>query len=255
LDTRDARPPLNAKPAEPSPLIRILVVALQPVACHGLSALVGAQSDFLVVGNASNTKASLQLAREHRAEVLLVDSSVLGCLGPHLIRELITDSPVPSYRIIVLTDPLENADIVRLFRSGAHGVVLKESPVDVIFKCIRKVHAGEAWIGRSVMADVVEALASSRDSDECGRTSDLRLTPREAEVLKLLVEGETNKSIAERLSVCEYTVKHHLTNIFDKTGASNRLELALFSIHHGWTSSAHTSQLKNGRQKNSGGRT
>jgi two-component system, NarL family, nitrate/nitrite response regulator NarL len=231
--------PLNAElPELVAPLgrISILVTSHHPVVCGGLGALVGAQPDFRVIGEASNAVAALRLARELRPEIILIDLIDLPLSGvshADLIRDLSGSAQLRTCRIIVLTGAIQKMEVVRLLRSGARGIVLKDSPVELVFKCIRTVRAGEVWISRGMMADVVQALASSTDDEEPSITRDFRLTRRERDILKLVLDAETNKGIAERLSVTEDTVKHHLTNIFDKTGASNRLELALFAVHHG----------------------
>jgi two-component system, NarL family, nitrate/nitrite response regulator NarL len=193
---------------------------------------MGAQPDFRVVGEAFNSEAALRLARELRPEIILIDLAVFGVSQADLIRDLSGGTQLCTCRIIVLTGAIQKMDVVRLLRSGARGIVLKDSPVEMVFKCIRTVHAGEVWISRGMMTAVVQALASSRDDEECSLPRDFGLTRRERQIVKLVLDAETNKGIAERLSVTEDTVKHHLTNIFDKTGASNRLELALFAVHH-----------------------
>ena len=102
--------------------------------------------------------------------------------------------------------------------------------MDLLFKSIRCVFRGELWLGRDAMVDVVQALSFLRS--QRNQSPAEGLTAREREVVTLVVSGYTNKDIARTLSICHDTVKRHLTNIFDKTGVSNRLELALFAIHH-----------------------
>jgi DNA-binding NarL/FixJ family response regulator len=118
--------------------------------------------------------------------------------------------------------------------------VLKDAASGLLFRSIRCVHRGEVWVGRETMAEVLALLAASTHAPQAASTDapgeeesrGPRLTRREGDVLRLVVAGETNKGIASQLSIGEDTVKHHLTSIFDKTGASNRLELALFALHH-----------------------
>jgi DNA-binding NarL/FixJ family response regulator len=118
-----------------------------------------------------------------------------------------------------------------VLQQGARGVVLKHAPMELVYKSIRKVHEGEVWIDRETIGAVVDTLVAS-ESQPDPPSRRFGLTPRECDVLRLVIEGDSNKSIAVRLSVGEDTVKHHLTSIFDKTGVSNRLELALFALHH-----------------------
>ena len=119
-----------------------------------------------------------------------------------------------------------------LLQLGIRGIVPKDSPVELIFKSIRKVSDGELWVDRETMGDIMEALAMPRDPQTEAPRRSSSVTHREREVLTLVVQGQTNKRIAKRLRMAEDTVKHHLTSIFGKTGTANRLELALFAMRH-----------------------
>jgi DNA-binding NarL/FixJ family response regulator len=91
---------------------------------------------------------------------------------------------------------------------------------------------GQYWLGRESVNDMVETLRQLMLADEQGRKPQFGLTKRELDVVGAIVTGSSNKDVARKFSISEDTVKHHLTNIFDKTGVSNRLELALFAVHH-----------------------
>jgi two-component system, NarL family, nitrate/nitrite response regulator NarL len=133
----------------------------------------------------------------------------------------------------VLTAAIEKPEIVKALQLGAAGVVLKASATQLLFQGIRSVMAGEQWIGAQPVPDLVDALRTSDGGPETGTGRPrFGLTRRELEVTAAVVGGLTNREIAKRFSLSEDTVKHHLTNIFDKVGASNRLELALFAVHH-----------------------
>jgi DNA-binding NarL/FixJ family response regulator len=154
-----------------------------------------------------------------------------GVTGMDALAELASSStPV---RTIVLTAAIEKPDIVKALQLGAAGVVLKASATDLLFKGIRSVMAGQHWIGRESVSDLVQALRGYMGSPaEKPAQQRFGLTPRELEITGSVVAGFSNKEIARKFSLSEDTVKHHLTNIFDKVGASNRLELALFAVHH-----------------------
>ena len=135
-------------------------------------------------------------------------------------------------RVIFVTAAIERADIVVALRLGARGIVTKASASEVLWKCIRAVMGGEYWVGRNRVTDLENAL---REVAEPARGVVRRLfglTPRELEMIAAILAGFTNIDIAARFGISEKTVKHHLTNIFDKLGVSNRLELALFALHH-----------------------
>src|SRR5262249_14569874 len=113
------------------------------------------------------------------------------------------------------------------------GVVLKQASSARLFSGIRTVAEGEMSIGDDTMSEILQAITPVPSGRHADAPKDLRLTPREQEIVRLVVQGFTNREIAGKLGVGEDTIKHHLTNVFDKTGVPNRLELALFSIHHG----------------------
>jgi DNA-binding NarL/FixJ family response regulator len=154
-----------------------------------------------------------------------------GVSGMEALAELAA-APTPV-RTIMLTAAIEKAEIVKALQLGAAGVVLKSSSTDLLFKSIRSVMAGQHWIGRDAVSDLVQALrAQIGTAPEKPARERFGLTRREIEITSSVVAGLSNREIAVKLSLSEDTVKHHLTNIFNKMGASNRLELALFAVHH-----------------------
>lgn len=246
LNVRAAQP-AKAQPKRATDLsrrIRILIAGEHPFAREGLRALLAAQSDLLVVGGASDITEIVQLVADLKPDILMLDLSVSGHSALDVMRELndrshrvvgtaaANSSVELSCRTIIVAPAVEKGHVANLLRLGVRGLVPARSPTELIFKCIRKVHDGELWVGRTMLADVFSVLAASSEENVQRLNSDFGLTPREREILRHIVAGHSNKAIADRLSVGEDTVKHHLTNIFDKTGASNRLELAVFALHH-----------------------
>jgi len=122
--------------------------------------------------------------------------------------------------------------VLRCLRAGARGYVLKESAEGELIAAIRAVMAGEYWVGPSRVSDLATALRGLADPPSGIARKQFGLTPRELEIIGVILGGFSNNEIALRFSISEKTVKHHLTNIFDKLGVSNRLELALFALHH-----------------------
>ena len=141
---------------------------------------------------------------------------------------------------ILLTADLHGDQLVEAVRLGVRGVVSKDAPRELILKAIRSVLAGQYWLGREEVADVVQSLVRT-GPDSSGRhlrAAGLPLTPREREVVNAVVQGLSNREIASRLSVTEDTVKHHLTNIYDKLGFSNRVELVVCALSRGLVAEA-----------------
>ncbi len=136
---------------------------------------------------------------------------------------------------IVLLVLLENQDFfVRAVRAGARGILHQDSPPDLLLKCIRKVCEGELWLDRATTAQVLRQFTEEQPPQKPKEreSKNSPLSPREREIVGLVVQGYKNKELAERLVISEQTVKNHMHNIFDKLGVSDRLELALYAIHN-----------------------
>jgi two-component system nitrate/nitrite response regulator NarL len=214
----------------PSP-IRVVIADDHTIFRKGLRSVLEAEAEFVVVGEGADGEEAVELCRVLQPHVLLLDLVMPGQSGMDALAELAT-SPTPV-RTILLTAGIEKAEIVKALQLGAAGVVLKSAPTDLLFKSIRSVMAGQHWIGREAVSDLVQALREQMAaSPEKPARKRFGLSAREVEITSAVVSGLSNREIARKLSLSEDTVKHHLTNIFDKMGASNRLELALFAVHH-----------------------
>jgi DNA-binding NarL/FixJ family response regulator len=121
---------------------------------------------------------------------------------------------------------------VQALRLGAHGIVLKESVTELLYKCIRAVMNGDFWVGHERISDLLQTLRELERAPRRAPTPASSLTLRERQVIGAIVDGATNKDIGKEFGLSEQTVKNHLSHIFDKLGVSNRLELALYAVHH-----------------------
>jgi len=212
--------------------IRILIADDHPVFRQGLHSIFRNEKEFTVVGEATDGRQALELTKKLTPDILLLDLVMPQLTGLETLREL-AGSATPV-RTIVLTASIEKEQIVQALQLGARGILLKDAATDVLLSGIRTVMNGQFWVGQSKVTDLVEILHSYMPAPT-GPTAlkqTFGLTARELDVVSAIVSGFTNREIAGKFSISEQTVKHHLRNIFDKVGVSNRLELALFAINH-----------------------
>lgn len=212
--------------------IRVLLADDHPILRAGLRKLLEAEPGYRVVGEAPDGEEAVRMARTLLPDILLLDLAMPRLNGLEALHEL-GASPTPV-RTIILTAAIDKEGIVKALQLGAKGIVLKESATELLFKSIGTVVSGQHWVGREATSDLVEALRNQMTAP-ASATAPARkfgLTRRELEIVGAVVGGYSNKEIARKFSLSEDTVKHHLSRIFDKVGASNRLELALFVVHH-----------------------
>jgi two-component system nitrate/nitrite response regulator NarL len=209
--------------------IRILIADDHPIFRDGLRRLLESEPELRVVGEAADGAEAIQLAGQLKPDILLLDLAMPRVPGLEALRELAkASSPV---RIILLTAAIEKEQVVQALQLGARGVVMKDSATQLLLKSIRTVMSGEYWVGRESVSDLVQYLRDRLSVDQ-SKPKNFGLTRRELEVVSTIVAGYSNKDIAGKFAISEDTVKHHLTNIFNKLGISSRLELALFAINH-----------------------
>lgn len=211
--------------------VRILVADDHPIFRDGLRKLLEAEEDFKVVGEACDGGEAIEMAQQLKPDVLLLDLAMPRVPGLEAVRQL--GNSVEAIKVILLTAAIEREQIVDALHHGVRGVVLKESATELLLKSIRCVMDGQYWVGRESVSDLVRIIRDLTAIPEQGqRKRSYNLTPRELDIISAIVDGYTNKDIAEKFDIAEQTVKHHLGNIFDKLGVSNRLELALFAVNH-----------------------
>jgi two-component system, NarL family, nitrate/nitrite response regulator NarL len=208
--------------------IRILVADDHAIFRDGLRKLLEGADDVQIVGEASNGVECTKMLTKLKPDILLLDLRMPEKDGLGVLEEVNFDTT--QTRVIVLTAAEDDRDVVRAMRLGARGVVLKQSASDLLLKSIRKVSEGEIWLDNRMTAEVIDAFKKSSESGQ--RREKPLLSDREKEIVQLVAQGFRNREIGEKLFISEQTVKNHLHNIFDKLGVSDRLELALYAIHH-----------------------
>lgn len=200
-------------------LIRILTVDDHALLREGIAALVNAEPDMKLVAEASNGKEAIEKFRSHRPDVTLMDLQMPGLNGIEAINRI--QSEFPNARIIVLTTYTGDVQALRALKAGARGYVLKEHVRRQLLETIRAVHAGQKRIPPDIAAELAEHAA------------DDQLTAREIDVLRLIAVGNSNKLIADQLSIGEATVKGHITNILSKLGANDRAHAVTIALKRG----------------------
>ena len=219
---------------EPSGDIKILIADDHPIFRDGLKQLLMLEKDFDIVAAVGDGDEVLAAVEAHHPDILLLDLKMPGTHGLTILERL-QIAQEKHTKVIVLTASEDKAEFVQAMKLGTSGIVLKQSPTDLLIKSIRKVHAGEIWLDSNTTAAVMrqfslgqEHVPSTGNGRERQRSP---LSQREREIVALVAQGFKNKEMAEKMFISEQTVKNHLHNIFDKLGVSDRLELALYAIH------------------------
>ena len=183
---------------------------------------------FEVVGEAASGEETVRVVRAARPDLLLLDLQMPRMSGLDALRELAMTGG--SVRTILLAGAIAGSHLLTAVDLGVRGLVLKDSTTELLFEAITSVMAGQSWLGQTLVTDLLEMV---RPLIQSSKAAGVGLTPRERQILNLVVSGYPNKDIARTCAVSEETVKHHLTRIFDKVGASNRLELAVVATERG----------------------
>jgi DNA-binding NarL/FixJ family response regulator len=200
-------------------LIRILTVDDHPLLRKGIAALANAEPDLKLVAEASNGKEAIEAFRAHRPDVTLMDLQMPDADGLDAIEAI--RGEFPDARIIVLTTYSGDSRVLRALKVGARGYILKGHVHKELLDAIRAVHAGQKRIPPEIAAELAE------------HATDDALTGREIDVLRLIADGNSNKQIADQLSIGEATVKSHVTNILSKLGANDRAHAVTIGLKRG----------------------
>ena len=213
--------------------IRILLVDSHAVVRAGLKMLIEQHSRLIVVGEAATARDAIRTAIRETPDVIVLDLDLGVESGLDVLTAL--NKVHLCSRVLVLTGSHDSGAHRRAVRLGAVGLVLKEKAPDVVIKAIEKVHAGEVWLDRVMIARVLGELlhhpSGNPPSPEAVRIA--QLTGRQREVVALIGKGHKNRQIADLLCISEATVRHHLTSIFSKLGLTDRVDLVIYAYRHG----------------------
>ena len=209
-------------------MIRVVIADDQPAVRDGLAMLMGLTDDIEVVGTAANGVEALELSRDLRPNVVLMDLRMPEMDGAEATRKI--RATVPDTHVLVLTTYADDDSLFPALQAGARGYLTKDASAEEIERAIREVADGHTHLDPAIQERLVAALLSTAGRV---RTPPDDLTTRELEVLKLIAAGLSNAEIAAALVVSAATVKTHINHIFAKTGARDRAQAVRYAYQHG----------------------
>ncbi|MFB3887379.1 MAG: response regulator [Thermodesulfobacteriota bacterium] len=204
--------------------IRLILADDHPLILNGLKHVFSAEQDFEVMDCCANGEEALRKVRQHRPDVLILDLRMPIIDGMAVLRDLHKERS--ATRVILLTEEIDEDQMLEALRLDVRGVVLKEMAPQLIVTCVRKVHAGGQWLEKNSIRRAMEKMlrreAAAQDISKI-------LTSREIEIVSRVAQGMSNKAIADHLSVSEGTIKTHLHNVYKKLEVDGRLKLILYA--------------------------
>ena len=196
------------------------------IVLRGLQQLLEREGDFAVIAACSTVEQAIEAFQREAPDVLVLDLRMPGADGLSLLRQLADSGrQCPT---VLLTAAIDDNQVMDAVNLGVRGLVMKDSPPEILIDCIRRVHAGQQWLDQPTVS---RALRTALHREVAVR--DTALTSRELEIVRMVSEGLRNRAIAARLSISEGTVKVHLHNIYEKLGVGGRLELTLCAQQRG----------------------
>jgi DNA-binding NarL/FixJ family response regulator len=218
-------------------MIRVLIAEDQAIVRAGFRALLDAEPDLEVAGEAADGHEAVQLARELQPDLVLMDIRMPELDGLEATRQITTDGTLNDTRVLVLTTFELDEYVFGALRAGASGFLLKGGEPDELLSAIRLVAAGDSLLAPSVTKRLIEAYLSQPEDDPIPAPEGLdELSPRELEVLNLVARGSNNREIADTLYLSPLTVKTHVSHILTKLRARDRVQLVVIAYQAGLVS-------------------
>ncbi len=216
----------NKSASSKSP-IRVILADSQAIFRVGLRKIFALEQDLRVVAEAETLGQTLAALAKTPVDVVLYEAAMTGNsaeAGAEILKRL------PSARLIVLIEEAADNEVVEFLRRGAAGIVQRAVPPELLIKCVRKVHDGETWLDNRGVNSLIDAYRSH--GAQAGSRPRSQLTDKELLIVSYVTQGMKNKDIAAEIGTTEQVVKNYLRKVYDKLGVSDRLELALYCIHH-----------------------
>ncbi len=207
--------------------IRVVLADSQAIFRVGLRKIFALEPDLRVVAEAETLGQTLAALAKSPADVVLFEAAMTGNspeAGAEILKRL------PAVRLIVLIEEAADSEVVEFLRRGASGIVQRAVPPELLIKCVRRVHEGETWLDNRGVNSLIDAYRSH--GGQSGARPRSQLTDKELLIVSYVTQGMKNKDIAAEIGTTEQVVKNYLRKVYDKLGVSDRLELALYCIHH-----------------------
>ncbi len=213
--------------------LRLLLADDHSLFRKGIAALLSAQPDFRVVGEAVNGLEAIEQARALKPDVILMDLTMPRCTGLEATR--VIKQQLPDVHIIILTVSDDNQDVMTAIMNGADGYLLKTLEPHELYEMLVKLKQGEAPVSGRMATKILQEFRHLKQNQTAQAAAPDDLTEREIEILELVVQGATNRDIARALCIAENTVKIHLRNILEKLHLQNRIQAAVYAVRQGLT--------------------
>jgi len=207
--------------------IRVVLADSQAIFRVGLRKIFALEQDLRVVAEAETLGQTLAALAKSPADVVLFEAAMTGNspeAGAEILKRL------PAVRLIVLIEDAADREVVEFLRRGASGIVQRAVPPELLIKCVRRVHEGETWLDNRGVNSLIDAYRSH--GGQSGARPRSQLTDKELLIVSYVTQGMKNRDIATEIGTTEQVVKNYLRKVYDKLGVSDRLELALYCIHH-----------------------
>lgn len=215
-----------ARAVEP---IRVLLVDDEDIVRYGIKAICQADRSLQIVGEANNGQAAIAQVESHQPDVILMDINMPVMDGITAMQSICQQ--YPNTKVLILTAYEDDDHLVQAMQQGASGYLLKNTPPEDLVRIIWSAHKGYMQVGPQLAQKLCAQLKPSRLSTPTSKAKNTKgITPREQEVLGLIVEGASNREIAQTLHIAEKTVKNHVSNLLSRVGVRDRTQLALWSV-------------------------
>ncbi len=224
-----ASQPGNTSVAHRENPVRVILADGQAIFRVGMSKVFAAEPDIHVIAQADSMASLRSTLKQHAADVLLLDWNMLGG-HTEFVLELVKAGPTPI-KMIVQGAIADETRMIELYRNGVRGTISRSISPDLLLRCVRKVAAGETWIDNQSLTLLIEAYRLQATQGITAKAAP-RLSPKEITIITYISQGKRNKEIAHHIGTSEQVIKNYLRKIYDKLGVSDRLELALYSLHH-----------------------